>query len=304
MADDTRFADVAQGTYIRLSASADAPPQAVAPADYVAPDAVDGNIQAGAGLTGGGLASTNPTLNVAPGTQISIVNDTVDLDPAANIITDWDLAVTNGYYRGLSALHSPSAVYDGWWKGHVIAYGTNWVTQYCWPMAQNGIDPGAVMVRHRLNNVWDGWYRLGNYIYGWDGLDNYISFKANGDSRTTTAGITRFYCGTNTFGKTPSESDQFLINACDLTGAYRAVGLSMSTTGVVTFPHGHSMLRRAREVAEPVDAATAATVGIVAEMIVTALDNLGLLTTRIDPHALTGLLLNEPVPFTPREPTS
>ena len=80
------------------------------------------------------------------------------LGKTAQIITDWNLAVENGYFQGTDALNAPAA---GWIIGHVISHGgTGWVTQDVFNFSADSSADSKAFRREQNNGVWGSWYRL------------------------------------------------------------------------------------------------------------------------------------------------
>ena len=80
------------------------------------------------------------------------------LGKTAQIITDWNLAVENGYFQGTNALNAPSA---GWTIGHVISHGgAGWVTQDVFSFFDDSSADSKAFRREQNNGVWGSWYRL------------------------------------------------------------------------------------------------------------------------------------------------
>lgn len=79
---------------------------------------------------------------------------------AAQLITDWDYARTNGFYVGNGAANAPEAT--GWFLGYVEARNTLWVTQtvHAFDAADEGPADTRMYRRDRNNGEWQAWYRL------------------------------------------------------------------------------------------------------------------------------------------------
>jgi hypothetical protein len=193
-------------------------------------------------------------------------------------VADWDLAVTNGTFWGNTAGNSPAGI-GGHWLARVIRHasdpGREWVTQCAWPLAISGIDSSVEMRRHCRDAVWEAWYRAGNHsASSWDGLDNFVFHRHGGSSQPGGAAAQRVWAvGNRKDPATPAvtNGEQFRIQRYDLSGNYAGNVMTASMAGVVQFPGGHSRLLEARERGDAIPADTAATVGVVADMILTAL---------------------------------
>lgn len=80
------------------------------------------------------------------------------LGKTAQIITDWDLAIENGYYQGSDSLNAPS---PGWNIGHVISHGGGgWATQDVHAFSGDSPVDSKAFRRERNNGTWGSWYRL------------------------------------------------------------------------------------------------------------------------------------------------
>jgi hypothetical protein len=100
--------------------------------------------------------------NIISGT---LANDRLParLGATAQSISDWNVALENGWYQGSQAANAPEGVLD-WWIGHVEVHNAFWVTQiiyrftaaaptntHCW--RRNSFDNAGV-------RTWGGWYKL------------------------------------------------------------------------------------------------------------------------------------------------
>jgi hypothetical protein len=129
--------------------------------------------------------------------------------------------------------------------------------------------------------------------------DNFFFFQHGGDSMPNgVAGLRMWAIGNkkSQLGPQFQGNEEFRIQRYDTLGVY--VGNVMTAThagGVVAFPGGHARVTEARAVGEPVPADTAATIGVVADMILTALVRLDIIPkTRInDVAGILGLGLSE-----------
>jgi hypothetical protein len=77
-------------------------------------------------------------------------------------ITDWNLAVDNGWYMGSVALNAPAAL-TGWVQGEVIAHGAvGWRVQRVWDFTAGA--GSQIYERRQLNGTWTAWVPAGfNY---------------------------------------------------------------------------------------------------------------------------------------------
>lgn len=84
-------------------------------------------------------------------------------------ITDWNSAVTSGWFAGTNAANGPAV---GQWLGQVIVQDTNWVTQIAYPFALASLGTSAVTPyrRHSYDSanvrVWSAWQSDGGVPAG------------------------------------------------------------------------------------------------------------------------------------------
>ena len=79
------------------------------------------------------------------------------LAAASQIITDWNLAVENGWYQGNMALNAPNTE---WNLGIVEAHGYGWVTQTVHTFTSDSPSNSAAWRRDQNGSIWGNWYRL------------------------------------------------------------------------------------------------------------------------------------------------
>lgn len=182
-------------------------------------------------------------------------------------IGDWNAALYNGSYMGNNAANAPDT---GWWYGWVIRHNNAWVQQFAYPFA-NGFNENYGHSRTLRNGTWGSWYRINNFVLSSGSLDNFIFFRHGGSWND--AGVSRWAIG-NKNTSTPSNSDQFRIQRYDTAGNYAGNLMTGTPAGVVNFPGGHTFLMRAMESRAAVQADQAATIGIVAQMIENAVNQL------------------------------
>lgn len=246
---------------------------------------------AGNGLSGGGSINVSPTLNVGAGPQVQVDADSVRIAPYCTTISDWNAANYNGWFMAPDAANAPVG---GWVYGLTIAHNSIWAVQIAWPFA-GAYPEGAMHYRHMSNGAWDSWARVGNFAHSWDTIDNFIFLRHGGGD-----GVSRWAIGNKKDAGTgaASDADQFRIQRYNTAGAYTGNLMTGTPAGVVNFPGGHTLLAQAMEEGTEVEADRAATVGIVGGMILTALENLGLITpaARATAGNLFGLTIGEPTP--------
>lgn len=254
-------------------------------------------VTAGNGMTGGGALPS--TLNVVAGHMLEAGADAVGLLPWCTTITDWNAAVYNGWYMASGAANSPVAS-GGWWYGFTIGHNGSWCHQIAFPFA-NSYSPLVCMVRSLGNGTWTGWTRLQNYVHSWDVGDAFIFFKHGGDWSASTNGATRWAIGNKKDASAaPSSGDTWRIQRYDTAGNYTGNLMTGTQAGAVNFPGGHTLLMNAMAGQTAVEADRAATVGIVEQMILIALDNNGLLKPQAmalnQESPITGLKITDPTP--------
>jgi hypothetical protein len=249
------------------------------------------SVGAGNGLWGGGALSGSPDLHVGAGAQVQVDADSVRVAPYCTSISDWNAANYNGWFMGVNAANAPVG---GWVYGLTIAHNSIWCVQLAWPFA-SGYPEGAMHYRHQSNGGWDSWARVGNFAHSWDTIDNFVTFRHGGGD-----GVSRWAIGNKKDSATGAASgnDQFRIQRYNTDGVYAGNLMTGSTAGVVNFPTSHTRLAEAMAEGAEVEADRAATVGIVAGMILTALENLGLIApeARTKASNLFGLTIGEASP--------
>lgn len=244
------------------------------PEDYEGPADVPATLQTLAQDTQAALVARadSAAANLAAGLAGRVPSVTVR-------ITDWNAAIENGYVWGLEneTANPPSSPSETWF-GHVTRHDMSqlpWVTQDAWPVNVDGRDSAAGMRRHCRSGVWGAWYRPVNHgALSFGLVDNFVFFRHGGSSQSPgVSARTMWAVGNRKDPATPAVTslEQFRIQRYDLSGNYAGNVMTASMEGVVQFPGGHSRLLEARERGDAIPADTAATVGVVADMILTAL---------------------------------
>ncbi|MBD8554931.1 hypothetical protein IFT84_10385 [Rhizobium sp. CFBP 8762] len=85
------------------------------------------------------------------------LSDLGSIGPYATFISDWNLAKTNGWYRGVNAANAPDS---DWWLGHVEVHQDDWVTQTVHGFNRDDANNTRTFRRSRNENVWTEWHRL------------------------------------------------------------------------------------------------------------------------------------------------
>jgi tryptophanase len=130
-------------------------------------------------------------------------------------------------------------------------------------------------------------------------LDNFFYFQHGGNAVPGGSTGRRVWAIGNKKDASTSaltSSEQFRIQRYDTnTGEYSGNVMTANTQGVVQFPGGHARTVEAKAAGDPIPADTAATIGVVADMILTALVRLDLIPrTRVaDVAGVVGVALAE-----------
>jgi hypothetical protein len=80
------------------------------------------------------------------------------LGALAQLITDWNDAVENGWYAALDAENAPTPT--GWYCGTVVSQNTPWPTQTVCSFTSDTAADTQTWQRDCNNGVWSAWYRL------------------------------------------------------------------------------------------------------------------------------------------------
>ena len=213
-------------------------------------------------------------------------------------ISDWNAATVPNrvYYSNINTANQPSSGLLHEFHGVTIARANGqWLVQLAWPYNCRHVSvPGSVMyVRDHSNYGWSNWARAMNYVHSFGTQDGFTGYRH--------ADKTRFAAGCRTGGTdgNPSENDQYRIQVYNLSGGYRGNAMVITESATVQFPGGHARMAAAMGTTSEVPADHAATVGIVAEMILNALTRAGLLDPRAKMTAadLLGINVTEASPF-------
>ena len=259
-----------------------------------------GSVVAGLGLSGGGAVIGNPSLNVGQGTGISVAADSVAVnkttldtwyapvnDQSAVTITDWNLAVNNNTaYMSSGAAHAPDT---GWFYGICLSHNASYKHQLLFPFANARWNAAQMWEREMENGVWGDWSRVGTYAYSRDTLDAGVFAQHN--ASYAVQGVRRSFWGVvkDKGTNNPSNLDAWRVTYYDTAGNYtgRAIDIPLGT-GVVSHPQGHSTTMSALRTRAPIAADTAATVGVVMEIVANALASAGI---DINPTAVARLIV-------------
>jgi hypothetical protein len=101
-------------------------------------------------------------------------------------ITDWNLALKNGWYisDAATAANKPTPVTTGWLIGEVQNLNDSWITQRVW---EAFIANGPVWERRRLNDVWGPWFMLPGILERKDSDLQIVSSAAEASLYSATA---------------------------------------------------------------------------------------------------------------------
>lgn len=218
------------------------------------------------------------------------------------VVTDWDQATAPGFYIGTGAKNPPSPTYfpAAPIMGLVLTGGSpNHVTQIAWPYGTQMLPLYAMFQRTRSSGDWGNWARLNNFVNSYGPNDGLV-FNRHGGGMT---GVTRFAHGLKKQGgNAPSSADEWRVQRYDTDGNYTGNIMVAGQDGRVTFPSGHTRLVEAARDGAQVSADQAATVGIVADMILAAFAAAGVSLPRTA-AAMFGLTIGPPTPETDPTPT-
>lgn len=81
------------------------------------------------------------------------------IQEAAVVVTDWNQALSNGWYMYPGAANNPDGSGD-WFIGDVVQHNTDWVTQTLTKFTQDGATDSATWRRSKNGGTWGAWYRL------------------------------------------------------------------------------------------------------------------------------------------------
>jgi hypothetical protein len=248
----------------------------------------DGYITAGSGLTGSGYQSSNPTLAVGAGSGITVDTDTVSVnkgtldtwyDPisgqSAVTISDWNYAVNNNTaYMAADAANGPS---PGWWFGTCLSYSASWKHQTLVPFANSNGSSNQYLEREMENGVWGDWNRVGTAMFG-NGLAD-IGIAVHHNPSGANMGTRRTWMGLwkDKGVNGASNADEYRVQYYNTAGTYTGTAIKVPMgTGVVSHPAGHSRTMSALRTKSPISPDTAATVGVVLEIVAAALQQAGI----------------------------
>lgn len=105
------------------------------------------------------INSTNTNTTYSSGRGITLSGTQFKLNDNCTIITDWDDAVTTGWYMASNASNAP-VTSGGWFYGEVIAHNTKYVRQILYHFATNSDVTGTNCNRYervKHNDTWGLW---------------------------------------------------------------------------------------------------------------------------------------------------
>lgn len=105
------------------------------------------------------INSTNTNTTYSSGRGITLSGTQFKLNDNCTIITDWDDAVTTGWYMASNASNAP-VTSGGWFYGEVIAHNTKYVRQILYHFATNSDVTGTNCDRYervKHNDTWGLW---------------------------------------------------------------------------------------------------------------------------------------------------
>ena len=185
--------------------------------------------------------------------------------PMATVITNWNTAVTTGFYRSTTgAAYEPSnALGDTHWMGFAIAYNADYVKQVAWPLGTGNYPPDVMLGRSLRGGTWTGWHRNNAYNYSWSGLDN-LTFLQHVQSGYAPEGVRRFAHGMAKADSAPASAnslDEWRVQCYDLSGNFTWSAIKIPENGNVSMPRQTRAVTRALTSQEPIEASETLTVG-------------------------------------------
>lgn len=106
-------------------------------------------------------------------------------------ITNWNDAITNGWYMGNGASNNPTSSTSGWYFGRVIAHSNKYIYQEVWAFANNASSTVSLpkYIRNCNNGTWSSWYNDTPSKYLTNGGTPYFGGVNIGTSSDSTAYI-------------------------------------------------------------------------------------------------------------------
>jgi hypothetical protein len=128
------------------------------------------------------LNSSNQNAGTLPNARLP-----TRLQEGAAALTDFDAAVTNGWYAGVDPANNPTGETSAWWICQVSGYTSSHLIQTAWNMF-GGTDADTMAYRRRRSSgTWGAWYRI---RLSQTELDTRYSVKEAGDWTPTFEGTT------------------------------------------------------------------------------------------------------------------
>jgi hypothetical protein len=113
------------------------------------------DITSGKPTTLAGYGITDPVWTSANFTPATKLDRRFELDPYAATITDWNNAVTNGWFMAAGAANAPAGAGSNWLMGRVTVHNNDWIQQEVWDFTA-----GANVIRyrrHKTGGTWGAW---------------------------------------------------------------------------------------------------------------------------------------------------
>ena len=140
-----------------------------------------------------GSQNLNYTLNEI---GAAAINHGKHISNTCESITDWNSAVTNGWYMANNATNAPTA--NTWYFGEVIAHSSNYVLQTVYAFTKN-TDAKLInkYIRARMNGTWGAWTEVtvskavpSNAVFTdtWRGIQNVLTSDSTTESLSAAQG--------------------------------------------------------------------------------------------------------------------
>ena len=118
-----------------------------------------------------GIAALDSSGKV-PSAQLNVAPLPNRLGATAEVITNWNSAMDNGWYMAAGATNAPPDAGANWVIGEAVQHNSAWVTQRVWVFT-SGV-ASQQWERRLQSSAWGLWYRIGVLWQGaWSGTANY-----------------------------------------------------------------------------------------------------------------------------------
>lgn len=187
--------------------------------------------------------------------------------PQSEHVTDWNLALKNGFYVGApDSANRPDEYFGTWWSGITIGNGTSYIHQIAWPFYS--YNPKVLMQRvfSDVTASWSSWSRVGLYPQSWGTNSALEIFQHVRDANV--APMSRFAHGMRKDDSAagPTDNDEWRVQCYDTNGDFTWSAIKIFEDGIVLMPRGYELTAAIRS-GEPVAPESAVTVGTVVEIV-------------------------------------